>query len=115
MTQNSLSGHPRFYQLTDEENRLHSAKNKDYTGGRGDPMGNFYRVASMLREMGSDITPAQVAFIYMAKQLDAAGRMLFQNYEGEVEGLHGRLQDVSVYAKLIDILKEEERDQKTVD
>ena len=102
------TGHPRFKELIEEELKLHNAKNKDYARG-GDPLGNFHRVSLMLNLYGADeMTPAQVAFIYMMKQVDAAGRMLFQGYEGETEGLKGRLQDVSIYCKLTTILKEEE-------
>lgn len=100
-------GHPRFKELLEEELRLHNAKNKDYARG-GNPLCNFYRVSAMLQSFGGELSPAQVGFIYMLKQLDAAGRMLFQGYEGDTEGLAERLQDVSIYSKLIAILKEEE-------
>lgn len=100
------NGHPRFKELTDEEITLHNAKNRDYARG-GNPLGNFYRVSDMIKSFGMDLSPAQVGFIYMMKQVDAAGRMIFSNYEGDTEGLKERLQDVSIYSKLITILKEE--------
>jgi len=103
-------GHPEFYKMLEEEARTHAQKNQDYTKG-GSPLGNFNRVSDMLRQFGVDLSPAQVGFIYMMKQLDSAGRMLFQDYEGETEGLDQRLLDVSVYAKLIRILKHEEKKQ----
>lgn len=101
-------GHSDFYKMTREEEQLHSAKNRDYARG-GNPLGNFYRVSAMLKSFGINLSPAQVGFIYMLKQLDVAGRMLFQNYEGDTEGLDERLRDISVYAKLVRILKKEER------
>ena len=102
-----LHGHPRFIELVMEEIVLHSAKNSDYAR-YGEALGNFHRVSEMFRTMGIHTTPAQVAFTYMMKQLDAAGQMIVYDYEGQSEGLKGRLQDISVYAKLIQILKEEE-------
>ena len=104
-----LYGHSRFLELVVEEVALHSAKNRDYARV-GNPLGNFYRVSEMLCLSGLHITPAQVAAIYMMKQMDAALQMLFSQYEGEVEGLAGRLKDVSVYAKLIQILEEEQHE-----
>lgn len=100
-------GHAGFIPLAIAEIELHSVKNKDYARG-GDPLGNFKRVADQMTGLGVKYTPAQVAFIYMAKQYDAAGRMLFGGYEGETEGLADRLRDVAVYAKLIQLLKAEE-------
>lgn len=103
----SFHGHPDFYKLSEEECELHSAKNKDYSQG-GDPLGNFKRVSDTLKSYGIEVSPAQVGFIYMMKQVDAAGRMLFQGYEGETEPIGHRLVDISVYAKLIQILLKEE-------
>ena len=100
------SGHPRFKELIEQELELHNAKNRDYSRG-GNPLGNFYRVSDMLHSFGIELSPAQVGFVYMMKQVDAAGRMLGQGYEGDTEGLAGRLQDISIYAKLVTILKEE--------
>ena len=105
-----MAGHPRFRELTEEEIALHAAKNADYAHG-GNPLGNFYRVSDALKSYGIDVSPAQVGFIYMMKQVDSAGRMLFCNYEGETEGVGGRLGDVSIYAKLVRILREEEGGQ----
>lgn len=101
-----LHGHPRFYELTKKMEELHSAKNKDYAQG-GDALGNFKRVSTMLEAFGIKLTPAQIGFIYLMKQVDAAGRMLFQGYEGETETLDKRLEDMGVYPILIRILYEE--------
>jgi len=104
-------GHPDFFEMTIDEIMLHNTKNADYAKG-GNPLGNFYRVSDLLKSAGAGIPPSQVAFIYMAKQLDAAGRMMFLGYEGKVEGVQDRLRDVSVYAKLIRILYNEEQHPK---
>jgi len=86
-----------------EELNLYQAKNKDYTQG-GDKLGNFKRVSAILRLWGFDIPPAVVGLIYMLKQLDAAGNMMGQKYEGEIENIDTRLADVGVYSKLIRLL-----------
>jgi len=99
-------GHPDFINLTIDELKLHNAKNADYARG-GNPLGNFNRVSDMLNSFGLKITPAQVAFIYMMKQVDAVGRMLFGDYEGSVEGKADRLRDISIYAKLVQVLDSE--------
>ena len=107
LVQPDFGGHPRFKELIDEILRLHSAKNRDYTRG-GNPLGNFSRVAATISSYGRPTTPAQTSFEYMMKQVDAGGRMLFQGYEGDTEGLTERLKDVAVYALLTIINKEEE-------
>ncbi len=105
-------GHPDFIGLTLKEMELHSKKNYDYTGGgANEPLGNFYRVAKLLSTYPnlklSD--PTVVALVYMLKQVDSTLWQLHQGYEGQVEGMDGRLGDVSVYAKLAKILYEETR------
>uniref|UniRef100_A0A6M3L6D5 Terminase n=1 Tax=viral metagenome TaxID=1070528 RepID=A0A6M3L6D5_9ZZZZ len=99
------AGHPDFYRMTEEENRLYSKKNKDYAQG-GNPMGNFMRVGNILSNYpGLNLkSPTVVALVYMMKQLDSALWMLSNKYEGEVENIDTRLQDVSIYAKLARIL-----------
>lgn len=101
-------GHPRFYDLTRVEEDLHSRKNKDYAGG-GRPMGNFERVAQILRLYpGFDPATAYgVGIVYMLKQFDAMMWLLATKREGEIEGISDRLGDMSVYAKLIRIMYEE--------
>lgn len=103
-----MPGHPRFFQITQEEMRLHDKKNSDYAGG-GDPLGNFHRVASLLSQYpGLKLSdPTIVALVYAMKQLDAALWMLSEGYEGSVENIDTRLQDVHVYLKLARILHEE--------
>jgi len=98
------NGHPDFIPMCLEEMELHSKKNADYAYG-GDPLGNFTRVSDMLKSFGINLPPYAVALVYMMKQVDAVGRMIGQDYEGDVEGIDGRLEDISIYAKLIRILK----------
>lgn len=97
-------GHPEFYEKIDELKKLHSDKNHDYCGD-GDPLGNFHRVASLL-----GFHPAKVALIYMMKQVDAVADSMIDGRELKVEGLKGRLQDIAVYATLMQILLEENDD-----
>ena len=101
------NGHPDFIPMCLGEIELHSAKNADYAHS-GNPLGNFTRVSAMIQICGGAISRSQVALIYMLKQIDAVMCMLFQNYEGKVEGADAKLQDISVYAKLIRILRREE-------
>lgn len=102
------AGHPDFIDMTLDELKLHSEKNKDYAQG-GDPLGNFKRVAKILGQYPNlDLSkPEVVAIVYMMKQLDAALWMLSQDYEGKVENVDTRLCDVHVYAKLARILHKE--------
>ena len=103
-------GHPRFYELTGEEEELHSVKNHDYARG-GNPLGNFYRVSAIKKLYpGFDWeSPFGTAMDFMLKQLDAAFWMRCQKLEALVEDVPKRLIDVSVYSKLGIILCEEEK------
>jgi hypothetical protein len=105
-----MGGHPLFKKLTEEELALHESKNTDYAKG-GDPLGNFKRVGSILSLYpGLDLSkPICVALVYMLKQLDAALWMLSQGYEGKVENIDSRLQDVHVYAKIARVIHAEDR------
>lgn len=106
MRTRDFKGHPKYKKLTEDELRLHSEKNQDYARG-GDPLGNFKRVSDTLAKWGYEMPPRDVAFIFMMKQLDVVGNMLGQDYEGQTEGIKGRLMDIAVYAKLMIILGEE--------
>ena len=97
-------GHKKFVDLLMAEADLHSRKNYDYASG-GDPLGNFKRVAKILEQYpGLDLgNPAVVALVYMMKQIDATLWLLSNGHEAQVEGFSERLQDVSVYAKIVSI------------
>lgn len=104
-------GHPLFYEYLIEMAKLHSVKNHDYAGS-GDPLGNFRRVASMVKPLlnpaiPDSLKPVAIALIYGAKQYDAVLDMLGNNRVPKVEGLDPRMQDVSIYAVLSRILIKE--------
>jgi len=103
-------GHEKFVELCFKEMDLHSQKNHDYAAG-GDHLGNFMRVAKILSLYpGLKISqPKVIALVYCMKQFDSVLHMFDQAYEGKVEGIKERLQDISVYTKLISILYEEEK------
>jgi hypothetical protein len=95
-------GHAQFLPITFAELRLHSDKNHDYAKG-GLALGNFERVAAILALYPElDLSDQRVvALVYALKQLDAVLWGLNQQIEHRVEGLNQRLQDISVYAKLV--------------
>ena len=95
-----------YQDLTKDELALYNKKNKDYTGNQGDKYGNFKRVSSIL-SLYPDLKlsdPRVVCLTYLLKQLDATLWMLNQNYEGKVENIDSRLQDVHIYAKICRLL-----------
>jgi hypothetical protein len=100
-------GHVDFIPMTVKEIALHSKKNYDYAHG-GDPLGNFVRVSKILQMYpGLTLTPPVVALVYAMKQVDAVLWQLSQGYEGQVEGIQDKAQDIHVYIKLFRILMEE--------
>jgi len=106
---NRKYGHLRFYELTKEEEELHSKKNRDYAQG-GDPLGNFRRVASILSLYpGLDLSnPVVVSIVYALKQWDAAVWSIAKGYSPQIDSRTERFQDDSIYKKLAIILDEEE-------
>ena len=101
-------GHKLFKELTEEELRLHEAKNKDYRSD-SDPLANFKRVAAWmtLYPKMNWATPECVAIIYAMKQQDATLSLMERGYEGSVENVDTRARDVHVYWKIIRILHRE--------
>lgn len=95
-------GHPDFLPTTVREMQLHSDKNHDYAAG-GSPLGNFERVSAILGLYPNLKLSDQrvVALVYALKQVDAVLWGLNQNIEHKVEGLNSRLQDISVYSKIV--------------
>lgn len=95
-------GHPAFLPITVRELELHSKKNHDYAAG-GSPLGNFERVAAILGLYPNLRLSDQrvVALTYALKQLDAVLWGLSENIEHKVEGINERLQDISVYSKIV--------------
>jgi hypothetical protein len=101
-------GHPNFLPTTLKEIELHNVKNHDYAAG-GDPLGNFSRVSAILALYpGLDIADRRVvALVYALKQLDAVLWGLAKKITHKVEGLNARLQDISVYVKLVMCMTED--------
>lgn len=95
-------GHKDFLPISLGEAALHSDKNHDYAAG-GDALGNFDRVASILALYpGLKLSDRKVVtLVYCLKQLDAVLWGLSQSIAHKVEGLTSRLQDISVYTKLV--------------
>jgi hypothetical protein len=95
-------GHPDFADVTLKELVLHSNKNHDYAAG-GPALGNFERVSTILGLYpGLNLSDQRVvALVYALKQVDAVLWGLSENIVHKVEGLNDRLQDISVYAKLV--------------
>ena len=95
-----------YEELTQKELALYQTKNKDYTGNKGDPFGNFKRVSSILALYPklNLANPQVVAMVYLMKQLDSVLWMMSERYEGEVENIDTRLTDVHVYAKIARLL-----------
>ena len=97
-----------FRELLTQEALLFAEKNHDYASG-GKLTGNFDRVAGILQQYPNFpfASPQGVAIIYMLKQLDCIMWGLCQGIEHKVEGLHTRAQDVSVYAKILQLISAE--------
>jgi hypothetical protein len=98
--------YPKFLDLIIEELQLFEAKNHDYASG-GKVTGNFDRVANNLAQYPhfpyND--PRGVAVIYMLKQFDSIMWGLSQGIQHKVEGISGRAADLSVYAKILQIIE----------
>lgn len=109
-------GHPQFIPITLEEIELHSKKNHDYAAG-GDPLGNFTRVSMILSQYPNlDLSdPAIVAMVYMLKQLDAYLWAKSNGHDLKVEGVDGRLADISVYAKIVRCMERENTEPLSVE
>ena len=105
------SGHKSFIHMCVQEIALYCLKNADYASV-GNPLGNFKRVAEMLQNcypLETPWRPSLIALIYMLKQVDAVMLALCSNnVDLKAESLQDRLRDISVYAKLINILLTEE-------
>lgn len=106
-------GHPDFISMSLHQIEMHSKKNYDYAKG-GPPLGNFSRVAEIMKLYPNlDMThPATIGIIYMLKQFDSIMWGLSTGIEKKTEGLGDRMDDISVYAKLIAIMLNEGKDDE---
>lgn len=107
-------GHEQFIPISVQEIALHSVKNHDYAQG-GAALGNFDRVASILA-LYPGLKPGDrrlVVLTYMLKQLDAVLWGLANGIQHWVEGILPRLQDISVYTKILMCMTmdDQQRDQ----
>ncbi len=104
------NGDPLFLEMMYEEIALYHVKNKDYAAGQVgeviDPNGNFNRVSKFF-SMYPKLTisdPRVVCLTYIMKQLDQVAWSLSRGFEGEIEGLDTRLQDIAVYTNILKVL-----------
>ncbi len=99
------SGDPMFYELTQEEIKLHDEKNNDYRS-KSNPLANFERVAAWMA-LYPDMDWAQpelVAVLFAQKQIDSYMSLMERGMEGGVETTDSRAQDVHVYWKIARII-----------
>ena len=102
-------GHRSYLDVARKQMQLHSEKNHDYASG-GPPLGNFERVSAILALYPRLHLSNKkvVALVYMLKQLDAVLWGLNSNIDHKVEGLPGRLDDIAVYANIVQCMVQDE-------
>ena len=103
-------GHPKFYEKLDRMAELHSRKNYQYAT-KDDPLGNFHRCGNMVSKLLNPNIKNKAlatALIYMSKQVDGAMEIVGEGKKGTVDSLIDKLQDISVYAVIAQILSEED-------
>lgn len=100
-------GHPNFYKIVKEVEKLHSDKNSDYAT-KQEPLGNFVRVANKCEGIITPgLTATKVCYIYLMKQIDAVGKLLAAGEIGKMETIMDKCNDIAVYAIILRILYEE--------
>ena len=95
-------GHPRFYELQELEAEIHSRKNQDYAKEES-PLSNFYLVAESL-----GIKPSDVALMHLGTKYFRIVNLTQEGTEPLNESKPDTLTDMSIYAKIMRILLEEE-------
>ncbi len=99
-------GDPMFYELTQEEIKLHDEKNNDYRS-KSNPLANFDRVAAWMA-LYPDMNwaqPEMVSVLFAQKQVDAFMSLMERGIEGGVENTDTRARDVHVYWKIVRIIR----------
>ncbi len=101
-------GHKHYLPVALKQLELHSQKNWDYASG-GDPLGNFDRVAAILGNYPNlKLSDRRVvALVYALKQIDAVLWGINSNITQKVEGLDSRLDDIAVYATIVQCMNSE--------
>lgn len=96
------NGHKHYLPVALKQLELHSKKNNDYAAG-GDALGNFSRVAAILANYPNlKLSDRRVvALVYALKQIDAVLWGINANITHKVEGLASRLDDIAVYATIV--------------
>lgn len=104
------NGDTKFVEMMYEEMELYNRKNYDYAAGIAgqevNPNGNFDRVAAWFAMYpGISLSDARVVCLsYIMKQLDQVAWSLSRGFEGKVEGLDPRLQDIAVYTNILRVI-----------
>jgi hypothetical protein len=101
-------GHPKFYELGEQENDLYSAKHYQYATD-SDPMSNFRLCGNLIRKMlkpGVDPTIA-AALCLMSKQVVGIYEIVGEGKTDTIESLEDKLKDVGIYSRIIRILLQE--------
>lgn len=108
-------GHPDFYKLSEEENKLHSDKNREYAEPK-ETLGNFNRVAHLCDYYNIFYAPissrCKVNIIYMLKQFDCWLNAIGKGKNLKIEGFKPRIQDINTYNKIWLILFKEDKEEK---
>jgi hypothetical protein len=112
------NGDPKFLEIMMNQIDLYNRKNKDYAsakeGEEFDPNGNFNRVSTIMSLYpGLSLSDPRVfALALLMKQFDQVCWSLSRGFEGEVEGLDPKLQDIVVYFVIIRCLNAHMAEQR---
>jgi hypothetical protein len=87
--------------------KVASAKGAEYSRGETDCYSNFKRVGE-----ATGLDPVKIAYIYLAKHLDAIASFIKQRPPTLSEPIEGRLGDACNYLLIIASLLEEEKQQE---
>lgn len=103
-----FGGHPMFYKLGEEDDRLYSQKHYQYATD-ADPMSNFRLCGDLLRKLlkpGVDPTIA-AALALMSKQIVGVYEIVGEGKTNTIESLEDKLRDIGIYSRIIRILGRE--------
>lgn len=100
----NMRGHPRFYELLELEAQLHARKNTDYAKEEN-PLSNFYLVGESLGKRA-----AEIALMHIATKYFRVVNLWQEGKDALNESMEDTLSDMSIYAKIMRILLEEERE-----